>query len=176
MKLVGLLRHAKSDWSDADKRDFDRDLNGRGRRGARLMGEHIRRHGTQWDLVLASPAQRVRRTLEAALPDAQIQWDSRLYLASAAAIADLLRDLPDEVGAVLVVAHNPGLQDMVLDHVAPAAEDAAFDDAKAKFPTAAFAVLELPVARWADLTGEQGRLAHFTRPRDLDPELGPDAD
>lgn len=176
MKLVGLLRHAKSDWSDADKRDFDRDLNGRGRRGARLMGQHIRDAGMAWDLILASPAQRVRRTVEAALPGAAVQWESRLYLASSAAIADLLRDLPDSVGTVLVVAHNPGLQDMVLDHVAPSAEDAAFDEAKAKFPTAAFAVLELPVERWADLSGEQGRLAHFTRPRGLDPELGPDAD
>ena len=59
MKTLGLLRHAKSDWSDADKRDFDRGLNARGRKGAALMGAHVRAHPVNWGLLLASPAERV---------------------------------------------------------------------------------------------------------------------
>ena len=68
MKILGLLRHAKSDWGQSDKRDFDRGLNDRGRRGARVIGDHIRAHGVDWDRLVASPAERVKQTLAAALP------------------------------------------------------------------------------------------------------------
>ena len=61
MKRLGLLRHAKSDWDDIGQRDFDRGLNDRGRKGARLIGEHIAAHGVPFDLVLASPAERAGR-------------------------------------------------------------------------------------------------------------------
>ncbi len=66
MKRLGLLRHAKSEWDDAIKRDFDRSLNERGRRGAALIGEHICAQDIKWDLVLASPAARIKATLESA--------------------------------------------------------------------------------------------------------------
>lgn len=176
MKRVGLLRHAKSDWSDFDKRDFDRGLNERGRQGARLMGQHIRSEGTQWGLIRASSAERVRRTVEAALPRLEIAFDQRLYLASADTLTELVSELPEDADAVLLVAHNPGLQDLILKLVAPAKENALFDAAKEKFPTATFAVIELPADRWADVAEESGTLVHFTRPRDLDPELGPEPD
>lgn len=176
MKRVGLLRHAKSDWSDHDKRDFDRGLNERGRQGARLMGQHIRAEGTQWPLIRASSAERVRRTVECALPSADIAFDQRLYLASAETLVEIISELPDEADAVLLVAHNPGLQDLILKFVAPAQENALFDAAKEKFPTASYAVIELPAERWADVAEETGTLIHFTRPRDLNPELGPETD
>lgn len=174
MKRVGLLRHAKSDWSDHDKRDFDRGLNERGRAGARLMGRHIRDHGGEWPLIRASSAERVRRTVECALPGADIRFDQRLYLASADTLTELIAELPEEADAVLLVAHNPGLQDVILKLVAPSRENALFDAAKEKFPTASFAVIELPAERWADVAEETGALVHFSRPRDLDPELGPE--
>ena len=81
VKILGLLRHAKSDWGDSDKRDFDRGLNVRGRKGAALMGAHIREYGVRWDMLLASPAERVRRTLEAAELGKRVDFDERLYLA-----------------------------------------------------------------------------------------------
>jgi len=65
VKTLGLLRHAKSDWDDMSLRDYDRGLNDRGKRGAAIMGGHIRAHGVAWDLLLASPAERVRRTIDA---------------------------------------------------------------------------------------------------------------
>ena len=58
MKILGLFRHAKSDWDDMAKRDFDRGLNNRGLKGAALMGNHIRQHGLKWDKLIASPAER----------------------------------------------------------------------------------------------------------------------
>ena len=67
MKRLGLLRHAKSDMDDAALRDFDRGLNDRGRRGAALIGRYIAELGIGWDVAIASPATRVKRTLEANL-------------------------------------------------------------------------------------------------------------
>lgn len=174
MKTLGLLRHAKSDWSDADKRDFDRGLNARGRKGAALMGAHVRAHPVKWGLLLASPAERVQRTLEAAALGLSPHFDDRLYLASAAAILDIVREQASEADAVLVAGHNPGLQDVLLELVPPAAENALFDEAVAKFPTAAFAVLDLPIDDWASLGKGPAMLSHFARPRDLDPALGPE--
>ena len=172
MKRLGLLRHAKSDWGPSDKRDFDRGLNARGRRGAALMGAHVREVGVDWARLIASPARRVKLTLESAAIGVAPEWDERLYLASTDTIHELLREASGD--AVLIAGHNPGLGDMVLDLVAPARENALFDEAKLKFPTAAFAVLELAIDDWADLRPECGALVHFKRPRDLDPELGPE--
>jgi phosphohistidine phosphatase len=173
-KLLGLWRHAKSDWDDVSQRDFDRGLNARGRRGAQLIGEHIRDHGVKWDLLLASPAVRVKDTLaEAGLPLGPT-WDENLYLADGATIIDVIRERADDARAVLVCGHNPGLQDLLLQLVPPAAENDLFDEASVKFPTASFAVLELAIDDWAHLGEECGKLVHFARPRDLDPSLGPE--
>lgn len=172
MKTLGLLRHAKSVWGDSDKRDFDRAVNARGRRGAALMGAHMREDGPRWDRVIASPAMRVKMTLQEVALGVEAQWDERLYLASSDAIYDVLRDTSGD--AVLIAGHNPGMGDMILDLVSPNAENALFDEAKVKFPTAAFAVLELDIEDWPDLRPECGTLVHFKRPRDLDTELGPE--
>ena len=173
MKKLGLFRHAKSDWGASDTRDFDRGLNSRGRRGARLMGDHIRKQNVDWDLLLASPAERVRNTLEEAAIGLEPEWDKQLYLASSDSICDVLRERGGDAGTVLLAGHYPGLGDMILELVASSAENALFDEAKIKFPTATFAILELDIERWTDLRAECGRLVHFTRPRDLDAELGP---
>ena len=172
MKILGLLRHAKSDWGASDKRDFDRGLNNRGRRGAALIGAHIRAHGMAWDQLLASPAERVRRTLDAAALGLAPRFDDRLYLASAETIIDVLHFAAGT--NVLVSGHNPGLGDMIHELVAPASENALFDEAKSKFPTAAFAVFELAIDDWSQLRPGCGKLVHFARPRDLDPDLGPE--
>lgn len=174
MKKLGLLRHAKSDWDDMATRDFDRGLNDRGRRGAALMGEYFNRKNLAWDAVLASPAERVRRTLDLTLPDAAAMWDERLYLASAETIFDVIRERAGEAGTVLVSGHNPGMQEALLALVPPAAENSLFDEAARKFPTTGFALLELAIDDWSQLAEGCGKLTHFKRPRDLDPALGPE--
>ena len=174
MKTLGLLRHAKSDWDDMALRDFDRGLNDRGRRGAAIMGRHIGEHGVTWELSLASPAERVKRTLEATRLELPVRWDERIYLADSAALLEVLRGIDGDPGAVLIVGHNPGLQELIFDLVAPEHENALFAAAAEKYPTATFAVLELAIERWADCTPGCGKLVHLARPRDLDPELGPE--
>lgn len=173
MKLLGLFRHAKSDWDDMALRDFDRGLNARGRKGATVMGQHIRNHGVRWDMILASPAERVKRTLEASGLAAPVTWEPGAYLADSGALLALVNALPDDANAVLLAGHNPGLQDLLFDLVPPGGGDALSDAAAEKYPTAAFAVLELAIDDWADCRPGCARLVHFARPRDLDPELGP---
>ena len=173
MKRLGLLRHAKSDWDDMSLRDFDRGLNARGRKGAELMGAHIREQGGAWDLVVASPAERVKLTLESSGLDIPIRFEEAAYLADSQTLMQLLSACADENAAVLMVGHNPGMQELALDLVSPENEDDLFNEVMTKYPTAAFAMLELDIGRWADLKNGCGRLVHFARPRDLDPELGP---
>lgn len=174
MKVLGLLRHAKSDWGQSDKRDFDRGLNARGRKGAGLIGKHIRDHGVQWDKLVASPAERVKVTLDGADIGIEPEWDRRLYLASTDTIFDVIREDGGDADTLLLAGHNPGFGDMVFELVSPKNENDLFDEAKVKFPTAAFAVFELDIDDWADLAEGCGKLVHFARPRDLDPELGPE--
>lgn len=173
MKHLGLLRHAKSDWDDMALRDFDRGLNRRGRKGAALMGRHILDYGLRWSSALASPAERVRRTLEASGLALPVTFDQRAYLADADTLLALVAALPSAEDAVLLVGHNPGLQDLLLTLADPVADDPLLRAAAEKFPTAAFAVLQLDIAEWGDCRPGCGRLVHFARPRDLDPDLGP---
>jgi phosphohistidine phosphatase len=176
MKRLGLLRHAKSEWDDAVKRDFDRGLNDRGRRGAALMGEHVVAEDIDWGLALASPAVRVRETLESARLGLAPVFDERLYLASAETIADVAssKGSADEPENILIIGHNPGLQETILNLVAPARENDLFREAAVKFPTASFAVLECAIDSWSDLKLRCATLTHFARPRDLDSDLGPE--
>jgi len=179
MKTVTLLRHAKSGWDDPVSRDFDRPLNAKGKRAAAMVGRQMRTLGLAFDQVLASPAVRVVETLDEIVAGygrtLAPHWDRRLYLASAVTILDLVRDLPADIDHVLVVGHNPGLEDFVLMMVADEPHPLR-DAVEAKYPTASLAELQFDVADWADLAGGGARFTRFVRPRDLDPSLGPDAD
>ena len=178
MKTLGLFRHAKSDWHDPRARDFDRPLNERGRKGAALIGRHIAGQGIDWDRVVASPAIRVTETIEIASHAAgrhfPVNWDRRIYLASSATLIDLLCEQPAGADSILLVGHNPGLEDVIFDLVPDDGSSPLRDSVEEKFPTAAFAVLEFPIDHWRELGTPSGRLVHLIRPRDLDPALGPE--
>lgn len=177
MKTLGIFRHAKSDWNDARLRDFDRPLNKRGRKGAAIMGRHIRDHGMTWDRFLASPAVRVTQTIEIAAEAARrtppITWDRRIYLANSATLLDVLREQEGDPAAILLIGHNPGLEDLIFDLVPDDGSSPLRDIVEEKFPTAAYAVLELDIDSWRDIEENSARLVHLVRPRDLDPQLGP---
>lgn len=177
MKTLGIFRHAKSDWNDARLRDFDRPLNKRGRKGAEVMGRHICEHGIRWQRILASPAVRVTQTIEiaanAAGKSAPVSWDRRIYLANSATLMDVLRDQGGDPESILLIGHNPGLEDLIFDLVPDDGSSPLRDIVEEKFPTAAYAVLELGIDGWPDIDENCARLVHLVRPRDLDPELGP---
>ena len=177
MKTLTLLRHAKSGWDDPISRDFDRPLNPRGRRAAQTIGREMRAKGLQFDKVAASPAVRVIETLADVSQgygrDLAPGYDERLYLASVATLLDVIHETEDAADSLLVVAHNPGLEMLAL--VLSGRGDARLRDELAlKYPTATLAEIAFPVERWSDVAKGMGSLARFIRPRDLDPELGPD--
>jgi len=178
VKTLALFRHAKSDWTDARARDFDRPLNARGRRGATAMGRHIRAGCWKFERIVASPAVRVAETIEIASRawgrTFPIEWDRRIYLASSATLMDLLREIDGDPASLLMVGHNPGLEDLIFDLVPDDGRSPPRAIVEQKFPTATFAVLECAIDRWADIALGCARLTTLTRPRDLDPTLGPE--
>jgi phosphohistidine phosphatase len=82
------------------------------------MAEHLRRKGIAPELVLCSPATRTRETLARIEPGlgekADVRIDSELYAASAAALLEVLHEVPDEIESVMLIGHNPGIQDLAL--------------------------------------------------------------
>ena len=176
MKTLTLLRHAKSGWDDPVARDFDRPLNDKGRRAAQAVGRQLRTLDIGFDHIVASPATRVIETI-AGLADGygmaiEPAWDKRLYLASAATLLDVARESPADAARVLLVAHNPGLEDLVLLLIAKGEADL-IAAAEEKYPTGTLAELTFAVDQWADVAAGAGTLTRFIRPRDLDPALGP---
>lgn len=177
MKRLTLLRHAKSGDDGTVARDFDRPLNAKGKRAARAIGRHMRDEALRFDVVLASPATRVAETLQevesgygAALSP---QWEKRIYLATSDELLDVVHAAPASADSLLLVGHNPGLEQLALQLVS-STTDGPRREIEAKYPTASLAEMTFAVGRWQDVTNDGGQLVRFVRPRDLDPELGPD--
>ncbi|WP_460572303.1 SixA phosphatase family protein [Humibacter soli] len=109
-----LLRHAKSDWSGSAP-DIDRPLAERGRVQAPLAGRWLMGHTARIDLAIGSPATRARETWE--LASAQfstavpVRWDDRVYGASVDQLFDIVREVPDVARTVILVGHNPGMEE-----------------------------------------------------------------
>ena len=176
MKSLTLLRHAKSVWDDPVARDFDRPLNPRGRRAARAVGQAMKGDGLGFDLVLASPARRVIETLDevaATFGPLDPVYEKRLYLASADTLLEIARSTDDELGRLLLVGHNPGLESLALRLTR---KSPLRSELELKYPTGTLAEIELPAERWSEIGDGSGTLMRFIRPRDLDPSLGPDED
>ncbi len=178
MKKLTLLRHAKSGWDDPVARDFDRPLNARGKRAALRIGQYLRDNDLHYDHVLSSPAIRCVETIEQLAQGVgetiAPSWDKRIYLASAVSLLDVVQETDDRHDSLLLVGHNPGLEDLVLMLVPDRIDDEARDQVEEKFPTASLAEISFPVERWDDVRANGGTLSLFVRPRDLDPSLGPD--
>ena len=177
MKTLTLLRHAKSDWHSGAASDFERPLNARGHKAARAVGRALKALGIGFDAVLASPAARVVETLEhleesygeALRP----RFDDRVYLGSVTTLLTLVREADDGADRLLLVGHNPGLETLAMMVTKDDGNGLRAELAK-KYPTATIAEIELPIAHWRDIAAGSGVLARFVRPRDLDPELGPE--
>jgi len=177
-RTLVLFRHAKSAWPDVP--DHDRPLARRGIRAAPLMGRWLREAGFLPGQVLCSSARRARETWQfaqaglAASPP--VTFDVRIYEAAATDLLVLIRQASPATGTLLLIGHNPAIEDLALLLAAP--PDAAalpeaggagpgdVDRMRSKFPTAAIAVLESP-GSWHDLAPGQARLTAFVTPRDL---------
>lgn len=157
-RTLVLWRHAKSDWDDAALADIERPLARRGHEAAPEMAGWL---AEQWppDRVICSPARRTVATwqyLAPLLPDSlPVRFDARAYLAEAGQLRALIAEAPAETEVLLVIGHNPGLEDLVAELAGSVGK---------KFPTAAVAVLQFE-GGWNQLQAGEARLVTFFRPK-----------
>ena len=164
MKILMLLRHAKSSWKDDTLTDHERPLNKRGIKTAPMMGHLIRDQELIPDLITSSTAVRARTTAEATAEacgyPGELALTDELYLATAGEILSYAQERTDEtLGRILLVGHNPGMEDLV----------STLAGRREPFPTAALAVFELDIDHWRKLElGVQSKLRHLWRPKELE--------
>ncbi len=164
MKTLMLLRHAKSSWKDKGIADHNRPLNKRGKKTAPVVGHLILEKQLVPDLILSSTAVRARTTAEAVAEACNykntIEHLEELYLATAGELLfEAQSRVDDSIDRVMLVAHNPGMEDLVgmlSGHPEP-------------FPTAALAVVEISIDSWRELElGVETSLLHLWCPRELE--------
>jgi phosphohistidine phosphatase len=138
------------------------------------MAACMKRLGYQPHTVLCSTATRAQETLELLLADldapASIQQTRALYLAEWPQLLAEIRDVPAAVSPLLLVGHNPGLEQLALALALQPqgpAERARTENLAAKFPTAALAVLDFEIADWSGAKPGSGKLVDYIRPKDL---------
>ena len=167
MKRLYLLRHAKASWDDPTLADQDRPLAPRGRRAAKVIAKHLQHEGITPELVLCSPSRRTRQTLTGIAPglgkEVDIQIEPELYAASSSTLLGVLHGIPDEVDSVMLIGHNPGIEDLTLNLASGGSETTRV---RSKFPTAALATLELD-ASWRELAPGSADLVSFVKPKEL---------
>ncbi|MGA7982533.1 MAG: histidine phosphatase family protein [Chromatiaceae bacterium] len=161
-----ILRHAKSDWNSDGSNDFQRPLAKRGKKDAPRVGEWLYREGLVPDFVISSPAERAKQTAVKVCKSLdfkkkQIVWDDAIYAADAPELLQVLARCPAAASTVLLVGHNPGLEDLVKFLAGDEVETP--DDGKL-LPTAATARLEMP-DDWQALERGCAQLVSVTRPR-----------
>jgi phosphohistidine phosphatase len=162
MKTLLLLRHAKSSWKDSDLDDHERPLNKRGKRDAPKMGRLVRDENLLPDLIVASSAKRCRKTAELVIQHSGYRGETRfcgdLYEANAEKLRQFLAGLDDRLGRILLIAHNPGLEELL----------EAVTGVYSPLSTATLAQLELPLEAWRDYHGKtRGTLQRVWQPREL---------
>src|SRR5579859_860020 len=168
VKRLVVLRHSKAAWPDGVP-DVERPLAERGHADAPEAGKWLLAHHVVPDFILCSVALRTRQTctwvcgeLGDLAPTPKLE--TGLYAASGARMLAVVNHVPDTVRTLLLVAHMPGVQDLVLHLASRDSDQDAYLDAANHFPTTGLAVLEVDKP-WAELDGQDARLTDFAVPR-----------
>lgn len=171
MKKLFVLRHAAASGPASAPTDFDRPLRPRGRMQALDISAKMRERHLDFDAIVASPALRVLETIsgviEGARSTVEPMYDPRAYNASPEALIDIIREADDKFERLLIVGHNPGLQQLLL-HLAGDDRDGLRADVASSYPTATLAELCLAVDHWRDVGPRSGSIVSLVRPRDVE--------
>jgi phosphohistidine phosphatase len=163
MKTLLILRHAKSSWDDASLDDRDRPLNARGRRDAPRIGELLHDEQLIPDVIITSDAVRAHSTADAVAAASGYQRDLEveplLYHAAPEDILAVLQSVADaDARSVMIVGHNPGLEDFVAQLTGESHD----------LPTAALVQLALPITSWREISAATvATLIGIWRPKEL---------
>jgi phosphohistidine phosphatase len=170
MRTLMLMRHAKSSWDRPDLDDLDRPLARRGQETAPLIARYIKQSRWQPDLVLCSPATRVRETWQLMMPvlgrTVECKTLRTIYPGAPSRLLETLRRAADDLATLMLIGHNPGLGHLAVG-LCGGGPRKGLQCMRAKFPTAALAVIEFDIDRWNELAPGTGRLRAFVRPKDL---------
>jgi phosphohistidine phosphatase len=167
MRRLLLLRHAKAERPPPGGRDHDRVLTERGRADAAKLGIFVARHGMVPDRTIVSTSARTRETwallVNAFAPAPAAEFADRLYDATPQAILQTIKATGTATATLLVIGHNPGLQELAAMLVATGDIDAR-ERLGEDFPTAALAAISFAVDDWSAVHPRGGRLEHFVTP------------
>lgn len=164
MKRLTILRHAKSGPAKPGMADFDRSLDARGRQAARRLGAELKRRGLEFDHVIASPAVRVRETVQelagAMGRTLSVAFEPSIYEASPSDLLRAMREIPDSAATPLLVGHNPGLHELALDLTR---DDPGEHRQRimGSFPTTALVIVSLQAETWSDVGPASGKIVEL---------------
>ncbi len=168
MKSLYLLRHAKSSWKYLSLSDHDRPLNKRGRYTAKLMASYLKRSKIAPDFVICSTAVRAQQTLgpimKAAKKPPEVILTREIYGGTQEALWEQLHRLPESVKSVLLIGHNPALQEFARELAEAGSSE--LPHLSEKFPTGALASFRFDGA-WKALAPHGADLVSFITPRTI---------
>ncbi len=164
MKVLYLLRHAKSSWKDAELSDIDRPLNRRGKKNAPEMGKYLRKNGVNPQLIISSPAKRAFQTStllsdKLGYEEKNIKIDMSLYGANTDELIKLIHGIDDTLKRVMLVGHNPGFTQVIAY-----LSDYALDN----LPTCGLAEIRFNCRKWENVKKGKGRLERLEFPKSLE--------
>jgi phosphohistidine phosphatase len=164
MKILFVLRHAKSSWDNPNLADFDRPLNERGLAAAPFMGRVLSTKGYRPELILSSPAERARMTAAlfkaAAGLDSPLEYDDRIYEASPHKLQKVASKVADDKNSLMIVGHNPGMEGFIK----------LLTNRSEAMPTASIGVIELDIDSWSEIGPATGKLIEVLRPKEVEEE------
>ena len=160
MKNLYLIRHAKSDWSDESKSDFDRGLNRRGEKAILIMANALKEKRVMPDLILSSSAKRAKLTAKGLAKKigyhGKIQYIDALYMAEPETIVRLIKDVNDKFDTLFIVGHNPETTEF---------SNIMTDDYIDNVPTLGIAAFNLPIDHWGKFKLGEGQMQFFIYPK-----------
>ena len=160
MKNLYLIRHAKSDWDDESKSDFERGLNRRGEKAIFTMADALKEKKIIPDLILSSSAKRAKLTAEGLAKNTgykgKIKYIDALYMAAPLQVISIIEEINDKYNNVFIVGHNPETTELT---------DLIVDDYIDNVPTLGIVALNVPIKHWKKFKPEKAKLDFFIYPK-----------
>ena len=166
MKKLYILRHAKSDWSDPSLDDFDRGLKKRGKNDIKLISLWLKTQDIKPDIIISSPAKRAKKTLKVLktilnIKKEIVKFDPNIYEANVKYLVDMLSKLDDRENEVLLIGHNPSLNELT---------EFLSDTIITNIPTSGIVAIEFDIKSWSEIKNKKGNIIFFEYPKKLKAE------